>query len=49
MKHDLELISQWVHDWKMSFNPDPQKQDVELLISKKRHGIDHPWAAAGVT
>ena len=42
MNHDLELISQWAHDWKMSFNPDPQKQAVELLLSKKRHGIDHP-------
>ena len=26
----------------MSFNPDPQKQAVELLLSKKRNGIDHP-------
>ena len=26
MNHDLELISQWAHDWRMSFNPDPQKQ-----------------------
>ena len=42
MNHDLELISQWAHDWKMSFNPDPQKQAVELLLSKKRHGVDHP-------
>ena len=42
MNHDLELISQWTHDWKMSFNSDPQKQAVELLLSKKRHGIDHP-------
>ena len=25
MNHDLELISQWAHDWKMAFNPDPQK------------------------
>ena len=42
MNHDLELISQWARDWKMSFNPDPQKQAVELLLSKKRHEIDHP-------
>ena len=27
----------------MSFNPDPQKQAVELLFSKKRHEIDHPF------
>ena len=42
MNHDLELISQCTHDWKMSFNPDPQNQAFELLPSKKRHGIDHP-------
>ena len=42
MNHDLELIGQWAHDWKMSFNPDTQKQAVELLLSKKRNGIDHP-------
>ena len=36
MNHDLELISQWAYDWKMSFNPDPQKQAVELVFSKKK-------------
>ena len=35
MNHDLELISKWAHDWRMSFNPDPQKQAVELIFSKK--------------
>ncbi len=42
MNHDLELINQWAYDWRMSFNPDPQKQAVELLFSKKRHAADHP-------
>ena len=42
LNHDVELISKWAHDWRMSFNPDPQKQAVELLLSKKRHEIDHP-------
>ena len=42
MNHDLELISQWAHDWRMSFNPDLQKQAVELIFSKKRTEIDHP-------
>ena len=44
MNHDLQLISQWAHDWRMSFNPDPQKQAVELVFSRKRNGIDHPVA-----
>ena len=34
--HDLELINQWAYDWKMSFNPDPQKQAAELVFSKKK-------------
>ena len=42
MNHDLELISQWAYDWKMSFNPDPQKQAVELVFSKKNIEIHHP-------
>ena len=42
MNHCLQLISQWAHDWRMSFNPDPQKQAVELLLSEKRHEINHP-------
>ena len=42
MNHDLMLIRQWACDWKMSFNPDPQKQAVELIFSRKRIEIDHP-------
>ena len=42
MNHDLELISQWAHDWRMTFNPDPQKQAVELTFSRKRIIFDHP-------
>ena len=42
MNHDLELTSQWTREWKMSFNPDPQKQAVELTFSKKKIKIDHP-------
>ena len=42
MNHDLELIRQWAHDWRMSFNPDLQKQAVEILFSRKRNKIDHP-------
>ena len=42
MNHDLQLITQWANDWRMSFNPDPQKQAVELLFSKNRNEIDHP-------
>ena len=42
MNHDLDLIGQWAHTWRMSFNPDPQKQAVELTFSRKKIEIDHP-------
>ena len=42
MNHDLNLISQWAHPWRMSFNPDPQKQAVELTFSRKKIEIDNP-------
>ena len=42
MNHDLELIRQWAHDWRMSFNPDPQKQAVELIFLRKKINADHP-------
>ena len=42
MNHDLDSISQWAHTWRMSFNPDNQKQTVELTVSRKKIEIDHP-------
>ena len=36
LNHDLNLISQWAHKWKMEFNPDPTKQATEVLFSCKR-------------
>ena len=33
LNHDLAIISQWAHQWKMSFNPEPSKQAVEILKS----------------
>ena len=42
MNHNLELISRWAHNWRMSFTSDPHKQAFELVLSTKRHEIDHP-------
>ena len=42
LNHDLELIRQWAYAWRMSFNPDPEKQAVELTFSRKKIEIDHP-------
>ena len=32
---DLEKISQWAYQWKMQFNPDPNKQANEVIFSRK--------------
>ena len=42
LNHDLSLISQWSHQWKMSFNPDPTKQAEEIIFSQKRKAVCHP-------
>ncbi len=36
MNHDLELINQWAHDWRMSFNPD--RKNKPLNYSSRRKG-----------
>ena len=33
LNHDLQLISDWAYQWKMSFNPEPKKQAIEVLFS----------------
>ena len=35
LNSDLRLIMKWAVQWKMSFNPDPSKQAVEIIFSKK--------------
>ena len=42
MNHDLDLIRLWAQNWRMSFNPDPRKQAVELIFSRKSVKTDHP-------
>lgn len=42
MNHDMNLIRLWAHNWRMSFNPDPTKQAVEVTFSRKRIRADHP-------
>ena len=39
--YDLEIINQWAHQWKMSFNPDPNKQATEVLFSRKVNSDDY--------
>ena len=36
LNHDLNVINQWAYQWKMEFNPDPNKQASEVLFSCKK-------------
>ena len=36
LNNDLVKISNCAHQWKMSFNPDPKKQAVEVFFSRKQ-------------
>ena len=38
----LRKISNWVFQWKMSFNPDPSKQAQQVIFSCKLQKISHP-------
>ena len=40
MNHDFNMINNWAHRWRMSFNPDPTKQANEF--SRKKILVDHP-------
>ena len=42
LNHDLKLISQWAFQWKMSFNPDPNKQAAQIIFSCKTEKQNHP-------
>ena len=42
LQHDLDIISEWANQWKMSFNPDPTKPAEEILFSQKILEINHP-------
>ena len=38
----MDKINQWAHQWKISFNPDPNKKATEVLFSRKVNSDDHP-------
>ena len=42
LNHDLAIIHQWGHQWKMEFNPDPTKQATEVLFSCEKVSPNHP-------
>ena len=36
LNEDLIRLTQWVYQWKMSFNPDITKQAQEIIFSRKK-------------
>ena len=42
LNHDLEMINIWAYQWKLAFNPDINKQAVEVLFSHKLIKAVHP-------
>ena len=42
LNKDLETISKWAHQWKMQFNPDKNKQAVQVIFSQKSPKPPHP-------
>ena len=43
LNDDLQLINNWACQWELSFNPQPNKQAVEILFSKmNKCPVHHP-------
>ena len=42
LNRDLEIISIWAYQWKMQFNPDKNKQAIQVIFSQKRDTPVHP-------
>ena len=42
LNKDLATINDWIYQWKMSFNPDPNKQATEVVFSRETKPVIHP-------
>ena len=42
LNDDFEKISNWAFQWKISFNPDINKQAQEVIFSRKLPKSNHP-------
>ena len=42
LNDDLNRINKWAFQWKMSFNPDPNKQAQEVIFSRKIQKSSQP-------
>ena len=41
LSNDLQKIAEWAYQWKMSFNPDLNKQAQEVIFSSKMTKLSH--------
>ena len=42
LNRDPKVISDWAYQWKMQFNPDKNKQAIQVIFSHKRTKPVHP-------
>ena len=42
LNNDLDKITVWANQWKMSFNPDITKQAIEVIFFQKTQSIGAP-------
>ena len=42
LNNDLDTVIHWAFQWRMSFNPDPNKQATQVVFSRKRKPVNHP-------
>ena len=42
LNNDLNTVKNWAFQWKMTFNPDPNKQATEVKFSHKIKLVSHP-------
>ena len=42
LNKNLKKIAEWAHHWKVSFNPDLNKQAQEVIFSRKMSKSSHP-------
>ena len=42
LNRDLEIISTWAYQWKMQFNPDKNKQAIQVIFSQRKDTPVYP-------
>ena len=42
LNKDLKIINEWALQWKMGFDPDPNKQAQEVIFTRKSKNMRHP-------